>query len=199
MSAGAIQRHSTNGAFKRNTTHGSLRRNTATVTACCCTATCSSPLACPSGTASSYTVTVPTSLTFGTCTDWSTGTGTTSPTTHTVTGSCGSGFGSGWFTGVIANGNTGGHTWPTGGSNNPTLQVILRNVCISSVPYWELVVFIRQTGIVGGGHNTDWTYRKVRSGATVNDIAGTYNFVMIVDETNTICVGATTDATLTVS
>lgn len=154
--------------------------------------------ACPSGMAGSYTVSMPSSVNFGSCT----GSGTCSTSTASVvlSGGCAGGSVGGWKISGAFSAPTcvAGHK--TNADPAGTGKIKLYNdVDLSNCAAWIVKIYFADTSGVG---DPAWyvTYSKVRTGASTNDIVGTYNLLSIVNNnTGVACSGATADATITVS
>lgn len=146
------------------------------------------PLACPSGMAGSYTISMPSSVTWGSCTPPPVCGGGTPVTSVSVSGSCAGSWSVSPSAKCVA-GKQLALVSLSNSLNGPASPIL-------SCPAWLVTVIFGRVGLT----NPRVTYYKLRTGATINDIVGTYFLLKIDQDFNgPICAGATADATITVS
>ena len=146
------------------------------------------PLACPSGMAGSYIVTLPNTVSWGSCLN------TLIPcspsiASETATGDCAGGWNGPGGLGYTCRGG-----WVAPFAFTHTL---LQNGIDAGCAAWIITL-----DWYGSTEAHTVTYVKRRTGASINDIVGTYSLKSITGSVGGIggtCPGATADATITVS
>ena len=157
---------------------------------CCGTPACiPGPLACPSGAAASYTVSLPASVSFGPCT--SATPCSPSDSSAVVSGSCAASWTHDATIPLCAAGyplvSTGGWNIRMENTTNTT----------TGCAVWRVTIFFNLVGF----SLINLIYEKNRDGASVNDEVGTYSFVRaaVSQFGPPTCSPITADATITVS
>ena len=181
-------RYGSSGHLVANSTTGHLVNDS-------CLPPCTgSPLACPSGTAASYTVGLPSSVSFTGC---STNPTACSPSISSVTvsGSCAANWKTPGGTGYCVAGINAKNT----GLGSSSVITLLNTNDTLGCPCWEVTIAFGNAGLTTDGGTV--IYRKLRTGATINDVVGTYDLHRITNRSGTTCGAgtATADATITVS
>lgn len=154
--------------------------------AACLPACTGSPLACPSGAAASYTLSMPNISSWGSCSPVACSGG--SPLASAIVSGS---FCSWTFSSASAT--------CVSGYKQPSLKCGLSNgisALSPNCPSWNASIFFANAG---GSIAFELVYEKLRAGATVNDIIGTYNLSSINVFGGGACIGASADATITVS
>lgn len=162
--------------YSRCANGGYLRTASGAAMKCLC---CSPTLACPAGTAANYTTSLPTSVSFGTCID----PGTCTPSITSLVLPVGSGCNWGDATGICVAGHMVHGVTLINGTNAVGCAAWILDVVFADA----ISGFARAR------------YTKLRSGAAVVDVVGTYPLESFKSLTSGLSCGGSITASLTVS